>query len=204
MVRKVRTWFEGAKYHVTSRGIRRSSLFFEDEDYKKYLSLIEETRDRYPFILHTYCLMTNHTHLQLETFETPLSTIMKNLNTKFAKYVNKKYEFSGHVFDKRYGAELLNSPEYEIDVSKYIHLNPVEAGMVIAPEEYPWSSYRAYLYGEGEANPHIDTKPILSFFPEPQPYNYQQYMKSLVTDKFFWEDGKIIKHEGVWFPCGLE
>ena len=204
MARRVRLWFEGAKYHVTSRGIRREALFFEDEDYKKYLAYIDETRDRYPFNLYSYCMMSNHTHLQLETLEIPLSIIMKNLNTKYAKYINQKYDFSGHVFDKRYGAELLNSREYEIDVSKYIHLNPVEAGMVIAPEEYPWSSYRAYLYGEGEANHHIDPKPILSFFPEPQPHYYQQYMKSLVTDKFFWEDGKITKREGEWFPCGLE
>src|SRR4051794_14391904 len=114
MVRSVRPWFEGAKYHVTTRGIRKSSLFFEDEDFEKYLAIVQETRERYPFILHTYCLMTNHTHLQLETLKTPLSNIMKNLNTKFAKYFNRKYDSSGHVFDKRYGAELLNSPEYEI------------------------------------------------------------------------------------------
>ena len=202
MARKARLWFEGAKYHVTSRGIRRSSLFFEDEDFKKYLAYIEETRNRYPFNLYSYCLMTNHTHLQFETFETPLSIIMKNLNTKYAKYINQKYDFSGHVFDKRYGAELLNSREYEIDVSKYIHLNPVQAGMVTTPEKYTWSSYRAYLYGE--ANPHIDPKPILSYFPDPQPHFYQQYMNALVTDKFFWKDGKIIKREGEWFPCGLE
>ncbi|EKN70182.1 hypothetical protein BABA_06526 [Neobacillus bataviensis LMG 21833] len=204
MARRVRLWYEGAKYHVTSRGIRKSSLFFEDEDFKKYLSYIEETKDRYPFQLHSYCLMTNHTHLQLETHETPLSTIMKHLNTKYAKYFNQKYDFSGHVFDKRYGAEHLNSREYEIDVSKYIHLNPVEAGMVTAPEEYPWSSYRTYLYGESEKNPHVNPNPILAFFPDPQPQYYQQYIQSLVTDKFFWEDGKIIKLEGEWFPCGLE
>ncbi|MFJ7724877.1 transposase [Neobacillus sp. NPDC097160] len=148
MARRARLWFEGAKYHVTSRGIRKSLLFFEDEDYKKYLAYIEETRERYPFNLYSYCLMSNHTHLQFKTLETPLSIIMKHLNTKYAKYFNQKYDFSGHVFDKRYGAELINSVEYEIDVSKYIHLNPVEAGMVTAPEEYPWSSYRAYLYGE--------------------------------------------------------
>ncbi|MDV2687007.1 transposase, partial [Alkalihalophilus lindianensis] len=93
-------------------------------------SLLAETMNSYPFRLHAFCLMTNHTHLQIETMETPLSTIMKYLNMKYAKYVNKKYDFSGHVFEKRYGAELLDFPEYEIDVSKYIHLNPVAAGMV--------------------------------------------------------------------------
>ena len=202
LVRSLRLWFEGAKYHVTSRGNRKSSLFLEEVDYKRYLQIIEETRARYPFHLHTFCLMTNHTHLQLHTLETPLSTIMKYLNTKYAKYFNKKYEFTGHVFEKRYGAELLNSPEYEIDVSKYIHLNPVEAGMVESPEDYPWSSYRTYIYGE--VHPLLDPKPILSYFPDPPAHYYQQYINSSANAKFFWEDGKLLKQEGEWFRCGLE
>ncbi|MDN3017877.1 transposase [Paenibacillus sp. BSR1-1] len=195
MVRSARLWFAGAKYHVTSRGIRRNSLFYDDEDYEKYLNLVEETRKQYPFILHSFCLMTNHTHLQIETLESPLSIIMKNLNTKYAKFFNKKYDYSGHVFEKRYGAELLNSPEYEIDVSKYIHLNPVSAGMVNLPEEYPWSSYRAYIDLKGI--PLIEPQPILSYFPHPQTQHYQQYMKSRWDDKFFWEDGKLYMGEKV-------
>jgi putative transposase len=202
MARKGRTWFEGAKYHVTCRGIRRSSLFFEDEDFEKYLALIEETRDRYPFVLHTYCLMTNHTHLQIETLETPLSTIMKNLNTKYAKYINKKYDFSGHVFDKRYGAELLNSPEYELDVSKYIHLNPAAAGMVVRPEDYFWSSYRSYV--DEISSPLIDPDLLLSYFPDPPSQHYENYIKSSLTDKFYWEEGKIFMMEREEISCGLK
>ncbi|WHY85529.1 transposase [Neobacillus novalis] len=202
MARKVRTWFQGAKYHVTSRGIRKSPLFFEDEDYQKYLNLLEDTRDRYPFILHTYCLMTNHTHLQLETLETPLSIIMKNLNTKYAKYINKKYDFTGHVFEKRYGAELLNSAEYEIDVSKYIHLNPVAAGMAAAPEDYPWSSYRAYVADDGEEIPLINTQTLLAYFPHPPQQHYKHYMKTIITDKSFWKDGKIYIMDREGQPCG--
>ncbi len=201
-MRNVRVWYEGAKYHVTSRGNRKSSLFLEDEDYKRYLDIIEETKVRFPFDLHSFCLMTNHTHLQVKTLETPLSTIMSILNTKYAKYFNKKYELTGHVFEKRYGAELINSREYEIDVSKYIHLNPVEAGLSAYPEDYPWSSYRTYIYGE--VHPLIDPKPILSYFPSPPAQFYQEYMNALPTDRFFWEDGKILKREGVWFRCGQE
>lgn len=202
MARNNRIWFEGAKYHVTSRGNRRSSLFFEDDDYEKYLDFIDETKVRYPFQLHTYCLMTNHTHLQLETIETPLSIIMKFLNTKYAKYINKKYGYTGHVFEKRYGAELLNSREYEIDVSKYIHLNPVAAGITASSEDYRWSSYRTYI--DGEVNPHINPIPLLSYFPEPQLQHYQKYINALPTDKFIWEKGKLMKLDGEWFPCGLE
>ncbi|MGG3465982.1 transposase [Neobacillus pocheonensis] len=195
MVRRARMWFAGAKYHVTSRGNRKSSLFYDDEDYEKYLDLLEETRLYYPFILHSFCLMTNHIHLQLETLESPLSTIMKNLNTKYAKFFNKKYKYSGHVFEKRFGAELLNSPEYELDVSKYIHMNPVSAGMVSRPEDYPWSSYRAYLNLNDV--PLIDPQPLLAYFPHPQPQHYKQYMKSRWNDKFFWENGKLYMGEKV-------
>jgi putative transposase len=202
LVRCVRLWFEGAKFHVTSRGIRRSQLFFEDEDFEVYLSLLQETQKRYPFILHSYCLMSNHTHLQLQTLETPLSTIMKHLHTKYAKYFNKKYDFSGHVFEKRYGAELLNSPEYEIDVSKYIHLNPVAAGMVNAPEDYLWSSYRAYTSASMDHDPFVAPQPILSYFPEPSTLTYQHYMKSHYNDKFCWEEGKIYFIEGERSSCG--
>ncbi|MFL6560439.1 MAG: transposase [Bacillus sp. (in: firmicutes)] len=202
MVRGARSWFAGAKYHVTSRGIRRSSLFFDDDDFRKYLTLVDETKERHPFILHTYCLMTNHTHLQLETLDTPLCIIMKNLNTKFAKYFNKKYDFSGHVFEKRYGAELLNSPEYEIDVSKYIHLNPFTAGMVVNREEYPWSSYRAYVFGE--SSPLVDSKPLLSYFPDPPMQHYENYLKALPTDKFLWEGGKIHMLDREEESCGLK
>lgn len=195
MARRARIWFTGAKYHISSRGIRRNSLFYDDEDYEMYLDLIAETRNNYPFILHSYCLMSNHTHLQLETLETPLSIIMKNLNTKYAKYFNKKYAYSGHVFEKRYGAELLNSAEYELEVSKYIHLNPVHAGMVARPEDYPWSSYRAYLHLDEISL--SDTQPLLAYFPHPQPQYYQEYMKSRWNDKFFWEDGKLYMGEKV-------
>jgi len=201
MVRKVLPVYNGAKYHVTSRGIRRSSLFFDDDDFEKYLAILKETKERYPFILHTYCLMTNHTHLQLGMLETPPSIIMKNLNTKFAKYINKKYGFSGHVFEKRYGAEHLNSPEYEIDVSKYIHLNPSSAGMVAKPEDYPWSSCRAYIFGE--SIPLIDPHPILSYFPARPLQHYESYLHALPTDKFYWEDGKIHILDREEWSCGL-
>nr|WP_066368637.1 transposase [Neobacillus fumarioli] len=200
MARAVRTWFAGAKYHVTSRGIRRSSLFMEEGDFERYLSFIGETKSKYPFTLYSYCLMTNHTHQQIEIHETPLSLIMKHLNTKYAKYFNKKYSYSGHVFEKRYGAELLNSPEYDIDVSKYIHLNPVAARMVTAPEDYPWSSYRVYAFNE--KNPLVDSNPILSYFPEPPSANYQQYMYTRISDKFIWKDGKLYMEEMVRLSCG--
>lgn len=194
MPRKVRPWFPGAKYHITSRGVRRSSLFHADEDREEYLSILEETMHRYPFILHTYCLMTNHIHLQIETKNTPPAKIMMNLNRKYANYFNNKYHHSGHVFDKRYGAELIDSSEYELDLSKYIHLNPLKAGMVERLEDYKWSSYP--VYGHIVKSTIVTTKQILSYFPKPQSQLYEKYLKSGYIELSFTDDGMLFfEHE---------
>ncbi|WP_096203280.1 transposase [Bacillus sp. FJAT-45350] len=175
MVRKSRVWFPHAMYHITNRGNRRTALFLDKDDRLSYLDILEETRNRFPFYLHTYCLMTNHIHLQLQTIHDPIHLIMKQLNTNYAKYFNKKHHYVGHVFQGRYGAELIDSREYELEASKYIHLNPYEAKMVVKPENYPWSSYRAYIFRE--ANFHVQTERILSYFPHPQSFHYQQYVE---------------------------
>ncbi len=115
---------------------------------------------------------------------------MSILNTKYAKYFNKKYNQTGHVFEKRYGAELLDSLDYEFDVSKYIHLNPLKAGLVDALEDYPWSSYHAYV--NGEAQELIDTKHLLSYFPNPPSRHYEEYVKAPHMDLFLPTHGKVI------------
>lgn len=190
MARKGRIWFPGAKYHITSRGVRRTVLFQNDEDREKYLSLMEEAKNRYVFILHTFCLMTNHIHLQIETKNTPPGMIMNYINTKYARYFNKKYHHSGHVFDKRYGAEHIDSSEYELDLSKYIHLNPLKANMVTKLEDYRWSSYRIYVLLEKSSLVH--TNQILSYFPEPQIQNYEKYIRSGYMDVSFSDSGKLL------------
>lgn len=173
MPRKPRIWFPNAMYHITTRGVRKMTIFYDQADYFKYLQILEETRDQLPFILHSYCLMTNHVHLQLQTINDPIHKIMKQINTHYAIYFNKRHDLFGHVFQGRYGAELINSLDYELDVSKYIHLNPLEAHMVNKAEDYPWSSYRAYIFGE--KNPHVDTKRILAHFPPPSQFHYQKF-----------------------------
>ncbi len=173
MARKHRIWFPNAMYHITNRGVRKMTIFYDDEDYLKYLQFLKETRERFPFLLHSYCLMTNHVHLQIQTIEDHISIIMKHLNTNYAKYFNKKHDLVGYIFQGRYGAELIDSLQYERDVSKYIHLNPVEAHMVKKAEDYRWSSYRAYIFQEN--NPHVYTNKILSHFPNPAAYHYQRF-----------------------------
>lgn len=174
MSRKPRIWFPGANYHITSRGNRHTDIFIDDFDRKRYLQLLEETRLLFPFHLHAYCLMTNHIHLQLETINHHPKEIMKMLNSRYAIYFNKRHQLDGHVFQGRYGAELIDSAKYFLEVSRYIHMNPMEAKMVISPELYPWSSYPAYF--SNVFNPHITTSKVLSYFPEPQKENYRLFV----------------------------
>jgi putative transposase len=191
--RKRRSWFPGAKYHITVRGIRRTNLFHDKEDRDFYLSLLEEAKGRYPFILHTFCLMTNHIHLQLQSKDISISKIMNFINTKYAKYFNQKHHHSGHVFEKRFGSELVDCSEYELDLSKYIHLNPLKANMVAQLEDYPWSSYPVYA---GLINSSlVDTKQILSYFPEPQVEQYEAYLRKSGYARLTLSDsGELINH----------
>ncbi|HHY74245.1 MAG TPA: transposase [Bacillus bacterium] len=175
MARKPRVWFPGAIYHITNRGNRRTALFYDNSDRLTYLDLLQEVRTYFPFHLHTYCLMTNHIHLQLETIHHHPMHIMKMLNSRYAMHFNKRHRLVGHVFQGRYGSELIDSIDYQLEVSRYIHLNPVGAQMVTSPETYPWSSYEAYI--SNIINPHVTTSKILSYFPNPQKENYRRYVE---------------------------
>jgi REP element-mobilizing transposase RayT len=144
-----------------------------------YLTILEETQQKYPFHLHSYCLMTNHVHLLLETLKIPPPIFMKSLNSRYAMYFNRKYKLTGHLFQGRYHDEVISSPIHLLEVSRYIHLNPVKAYIVKHPEEYPWSSYRSYVSNNSKS--HIKTDAILRFFQN-QPFqgrpkeNYKRFV----------------------------
>ncbi|MBM7570015.1 transposase [Aquibacillus albus] len=183
MPRKARIWYPGATYHITSRGIRKAPLFYDAEDRLKYLEFVEETRSRIPFTLHTYCLMTNHIHLQMETLHDSPSNIMKYLHSNYATYFNRKYQFSGHVFEGRYGSEIIKNAEYELEINRYIHLNPIRANMVSDLMGYTWSSYADYV--GSRPKPLVSTERILSFFPDPKVENYIKFLNTKYIDLKF-------------------
>ena len=162
-------------YHITSRGNRRSALFYDHQDHQAYLDILDETKFYYPFYLHAYCLMTNHVHLQIETINHHTKHIMKRLNSRYAMYFNKRHRLVGHVFQGRYGAEIIETKDYLLEVSRYIHLNPLEARMVNIPEKYRWSSYQAYI--SNKDNPYVRTDKILSYFSEPVKEKYREFVE---------------------------
>lgn len=145
MGRKKREWHEGASYHIMARGNRRSALFRDEDDCYIMLHLLKKTQTAVPFILHAYCLMTNHFHLEITTCKDPLWKIMKPFMQYYAVWFNRKYGYQGHLFESRYTSCLITDEKYFLEVSRYIHFNPVKAAMVREPLEYRYSSYRDYV-----------------------------------------------------------
>jgi len=145
MPRKPRIHFPGALYHVIARGNRREKIFRSKKDYQLYLSFLSEYKDRYGFSLYAYTLMSNHVHLLIEVGEAPLSRIMQNLQFRYTRNFNIKYKNYGHLFQGRYKAILCEKDSYLLELSTYIHLNAVRAGLVKDPINYQWCSYRSYI-----------------------------------------------------------
>jgi REP element-mobilizing transposase RayT len=144
MARPLRIEYAGALYHVTSRGNERKDVFTSQRDREKFLSYVESAVVRYGAVVHAWCLMNNHYHLLLETPSGNLSQIMRHINGAYTTYFNVKRKRAGHLFQGRYKAILVEADAYALELSRYMHLNPVRAGMVAKPEDYPWSSYRSY------------------------------------------------------------
>jgi putative transposase len=145
MARKPRIQFEGAFYHVIVRGNQKQDIFLEDDDCKQYMERLQKYRKKCNFVLYAYVLMSNHVHLLIETPADPISRIMQLINFTYTQYFNKKYWKTGHLFQGRYKSYLCDKDKYLLCLIRYIHNNPVRAGMVSSPIEYEWSSHRDYL-----------------------------------------------------------
>lgn len=146
MARQPRIEYPGALYHVISRGIERRNLFRDQADHERYLGLLEKSVARFGFRLYAYCLMSNHVHLAVETGRLPLSRIMRSINTTYASYFNVRHQRSGYLFQGRYKAFLVDADGYLLSLIRYIHENPVKAGIVSATKDYRWSSHLSYFH----------------------------------------------------------
>jgi REP element-mobilizing transposase RayT len=147
MARRPRIHYPGGLYHVIARGNKGLKVFRRDQDYKLYLKFLEEYKERYDFLLYAYVLMPTHLHFLIEVGEVPLSKAMQSLQFRYTRNYNLRYQSWGHLFQGRYKAILCEKDSYLLELSAYVHLNPVRAKLVKDPAEYPWSSYREYLKG---------------------------------------------------------
>lgn len=146
-------------YHIMTRGVNKQNIFWDDDDRRIFLQYLVETKKKYDFKLYAYCLMSNHVHLVIKEEKHKKSKVMQSLNCKYAKYMNKKYEREGHLFQNRYLSKPINTLEYLFKVQRYIHQNP-EKSKICSTEKYMWSSYKDYIKGSGIT----DTEYILKLF----------------------------------------
>ena len=188
MARPLRIEFAGALYHITSRGNERRAIFFDDQDREEFLKVLGHVCKRFGWICHAYCLMMNHYHLLIETTDGNLSKGMRQLNGVYTQYVNRQYVRVGHLFQGRYKAILVQKESYLLELSRYVVLNPVRAGMVDLPGEWRWSSYLSTI-GQDAISPFLFVDWILSAFGEKRASAVVRYKEFVVSG---------IKEPGPW------
>ena len=172
---------------MTSRGNERREVFLDDEDRRRFLANLKDYHDRHGILIIAYVLMGNHYHLVLETPQGNLVKVMHGINSGYTGYFNRKYNRNGHLFQGRYTAILVEKETYLLELSRYVHLNPVRAGMVKMPEEYAWSSYPGYV-NKGRALGWIEYGTVLSRYSEDTGIarkRYRQYVHSEVEGSLF-------------------
>jgi REP element-mobilizing transposase RayT len=192
MARPLRIQYAEAVYHVTSRGNARRPIFKDDKDRGMLLNILEEVNDRYHWLCHAYCLMSNHYHLVIETPDGNLSKGMRHLNGVYTMRFNRHHGSVGHVFQGRYKAILVQKESHLLEVCRYVVLNPVRAKVVEIPERWRWSSYRATA-GIEKAHLCLSTDWVLGQFGSKKRIAEKRY-RGFVTDGIgghgIWENVK--------------
>ena len=151
MPRTARIAFPSLVYHIISRGNNREWVFNEEEDFEKYLGICRRYKEKFGFKLYHWVLMSNHIHLIVETTEeSSLSKIMQGMNLAYTIWFNRKNGKVGHLWQDRFKSAVVEKDSYLLECGRYIERNPLRAGMVKDPKEYPWSSYLVYGYGKGD------------------------------------------------------
>jgi putative transposase len=191
---------EGGLYHIITRGVARQDIFHDADDHARFMKLLAALKERLPFYLYAYCLMTNHIHLLVERMTDDVGRIMQRLLTGYAQYYNRKYRRVGHVLQGRHKAILCQSDQYLTELVRYIHLNPVRAKMVRQPENYAYSSHRAYMGLEPSGI--VDVDPVLRHFSPKKKVaieRYEQHVKAGLglgrQDRFYSTDSGILGGE---------
>ncbi|MBU4369283.1 transposase [Patescibacteria group bacterium] len=192
--------FPDSHIHIVCRGNNQKKIFRKKQDFQKFLSILIEAKKRFHFFIFTLSLMPNHYHLQVQIKEDSISAIMYFINFRYAKYFNRLYHSSGHLFQDRFYARSIKDEVYFREVSRYIHRNPDRAHLVTAPEDYTWSSFVIYYkkcysgnkknvaFSEKKLSQIIDAEEFLSIFCGKRPQkddfcDYIQFVKEKIDEK---------------------
>lgn len=206
MARPKRGWYPGAVFHVMARGVQKKSIFCSEDDQVMFKKILANAKEKIHFEIVCYCLMSNHFHLVIKTDEIEIGKIMHQVMNAYAKYYNKKYDLTGHVFEGRYVSKLVNNDRYLLEVSRYIHLNPVKAGIVRRPLDYPFSSYKDYV--TDEKDPLVTKDMIARMFcvesyisEEELKTDYRKFVEGKASHKDMEDQIQMdIKEDDDWLP----
>lgn len=192
MPRRARTHVAGGIYHVILRGNAREPIFFRTIDRDRLNDLFAEGLARYQCRLHAFCWMTNHLHAAIQVSDQPLSGLMCWLGSRYARYINRERNRTGHLFERRHRADLVSDDEYLLNLVRYIHNNPVKAGLVKDAGQYRWSSHRCYLGQDTLA--WVTTRPVLSCFSHSVAQARLQY-RQFMTAYTEWAPATVARNE---------
>ncbi len=148
MSRQARKKSETGIYHIMLRGVNKQVIFEDDQDRIKFISVLKKTKMKSEFKIYAYCLMSNHVHLLMQEGDEPIGSTMKRIAVSYVYWYNWKHERYGHLFQDRFRSEAIDSESYFLTALRYIHQNPVKAGIVKKIEDYHWCSYMEYLMDE--------------------------------------------------------
>jgi REP element-mobilizing transposase RayT len=190
MARPLRIEFDGALYHVSSRGNDRKATFKDDRDRDLFLNTVAKVIERFHWICHAYCLMNNHYHLVIETPDGNLSKGMRQLNGVYTQAFNKRHRRVGHVFQGRFKGILVQKDSHFLEVCRYVVLNPVRVKTVGHPRQWRWSSYRATA-GMVQAHGCLTADEVLSHFGRRKASaqaKYCEFVQAGIGSPSIWDD----------------
>jgi REP element-mobilizing transposase RayT len=191
MARPWRIEYEGAFYHLLSRGNEKRDIFIDDDDRRMFLETLGEMAERFAIDIFAYVLMNNHYHLLIRTQRANLTKAMHWFGVTYTTRFNYQHSRSGHLFQGRYKSILVQNDAYMMLLSCYIHRNPLRSGIVKRLADYPWSSYRAYAYGR-KVPAWLSTELILSQFGGEGKAQHRSYREKVQRyskeEKQLWED----------------
>jgi len=164
MPRRAREKSKSGIYHIILRGANRREIFHDDEDYMRFLETLEKYKKKTEIKIYGWCLMGNHIHLLLEEGNEEISITMKRIGVSYVWFYNWKYNTVGHLFQDRFKSEKVEHDSYLITVIRYIHQNPVKAGLSKNPASWRWSSCMGYYEGELSPAGLLDSELILGMF----------------------------------------
>jgi putative transposase len=174
MPRRPRSEHGPGLYHVTARGNRRQQIYLAESDVARFLAGLDEVVKRYRWTCYAFCLLPNHYHLLLETTQPNLGDGMRDLNGPYAQWFNRRYGLGGHLFQDRFHSAAVENDSHLLELTRYIALNPVRAGLCGHPADWPWGSYRATV-GRAPKPAFLAIESVLGLFSANPRSSRQQY-----------------------------